>query len=434
MTDSPDNLRELDKRHFWHPFTQMREWTAPDHDPLVIASGEGAILRDLEGREYLDGNSSIWTNIHGHNHPAINRAIRDQLERIAHCSALGSTNEPAILLAARLAGLFPPDSLSRCFFSDDGSTAMECAMKMAIQYWQLKGCPGRCEFFAFSRAYHGDTLGAASLGAISSFHSRFAGLGVKTHHVSTLAELSTLDASATRNIAAVAIEPLVQGAAGIRLWPEGTLRELRAWCDCHGVFLLFDEVMTGFGRTGTMFACEQENVVPDMIALAKGLTGGYLPLAATLVTEEIYETFLGEVEEGRTFFHGHSYSGNALGCAAALASLALFEEENTLPRLAPRIEHLRQLLGNLVRENAYVSECRQAGFIAGIDLVDADGQPFAWTEQRGHRVCLAARRHGLLTRPVQDTVVLMPPLCTTEAQLDSALEAIDRAILEVCTP
>ncbi|MFV1993817.1 MAG: adenosylmethionine--8-amino-7-oxononanoate transaminase [Verrucomicrobiales bacterium] len=434
MTNTPHNLCELDKRHFWHPFTQMREWTAPDHDPLVIASGEGAILRDLEGREYLDGNSSIWTNIHGHNHPAINRAIVEQLERIAHCSALGSTNEPAILLAARLTGLFPPGTLSRCFFSDDGSTAMECAMKMAIQYWQLRGCPERREFFAFSQAYHGDTLGAASLGAIPSFHSRFAGLGVKTHHLRDLSELSGLDASATRNVAAVVIEPLVQGAAGIRLWPEGTLRELRRWCDRHGVLLLCDEVMTGFGRTGTMFACEQEGVVPDMIALAKGLTGGYLPLAATLVTEEIYHTFLGEVEEGRAFSHGHSYCGNALGCAAALASLALFERENTLSRLAPRIEHLRRILGNLARENAWVSECRQIGFIAGIDVVAADGQPFPRTEQRGHRICLAARRHGLLTRPVGDTLVLMPPLCTTEAQLDSALEAIDRAILEVCSP
>ncbi|MEI8310653.1 MAG: aminotransferase class III-fold pyridoxal phosphate-dependent enzyme, partial [Verrucomicrobiota bacterium] len=269
----------MDKTHGWHPFTQMKAWCADDHEPIILVEGEGAVLRDSRGREYIDGNSSIWTNIHGHGHPKITGAIRDQLGRVAHVSFLGTTNAPAAELAGRLAGLFPTGTLSRVFFSDDGSTAVEAAMKMAIQFWQLSGVPARKRFVAFDQAYHGDTAGAASLGGIGAFHDRFAG-----HHfpVDRISDPSELDGLAHGEIAAVVIEPLIQGAAGMRVWPRGLLRRLREKCDAIGALLILDEVLTGFGRTGTMFACEQENVIPDFLCLAKGLTGGYLPLAATV--------------------------------------------------------------------------------------------------------------------------------------------------------
>ena len=329
-------LTAADKAHLWHPFTQMSEWCAPGHEPLVLARGEGALLRDSEGREYIDGNSSIWTNIHGHNHPKINAAIRDQLERVAHTSFLGFTNPPAIRLASELVSLFSPGTLTRVFYSDDGSTAIEVALKMAAQYWQLRGEPQRKNFVAFSNAYHGDTMGAASLGGVKIFHDRFAAWQFPVEHVSGVRELQN-----PVSIAAVVIEPLIQGAAGMRLWPRGMLAELRRWCDTNDVLLIADEVMTGFGRTGTMFACEQEKVVPDFIALAKGLTGGYMPLAATLTTEKIFSAFLGTLAEQKTLYYGHSYTGNQLGCAAALASLAIFREENTLGALQKKSRSFR---------------------------------------------------------------------------------------------
>ncbi len=263
----------------------MAGWCAGGHEPLVIERGEGVYLFDREGRRYLDGNASIWTNIHGHNHPHINAAITAQLEKIAHCSFLGTTNEPAALLAEQLVGLFPPETLTKVFFSDDGSTAMECAMKMALQFWQLSGRPERCEFAAFDRAYHGDTFGATALGGIATFHARFEKLGLKVHRLNSAGDLAGLEPS---KLAGIAIEPLIQGAAGMRIWPAGMLAELRDWCDHEDVLLILDEVMTGFGRTGKMFACEHEGVVPDFIALAKGLSGGYLPLAATLTTQRIF--------------------------------------------------------------------------------------------------------------------------------------------------
>ena len=274
-----------DKAHAWHPFTQHGDWCAPEHEPVVLVEGEGAILRDSEGREYIDGNSSIWTNLHGHRHPRIDAAIRAQLDRVAHTSFLGFTHPPAAQLARELVALWPADSLTRVFFSDDGSTAIEVALKMAAQFWQQSGEPQRTRFVAFAGAYHGDTMGASSLGGIAAFHGKFSAWQFPAEHVASMEELRKLDAS---GIAAVVIEPLIQGAAGMRLWPHGMLAELRAWCDVQGVLLILDEVMTGFGRTGTMFACEQEGVVPDFIALAKGLTGGYLPLAATLTTERIF--------------------------------------------------------------------------------------------------------------------------------------------------
>lgn len=422
-------LIAADKAHTWHPFTQMRNWCAPEHEPLLLVEGEGALLRDSDGREYLDGNSSIWTNVHGHRHPRIDAAIRAQLDRVAHVSFLGSTNAPAAELAQRLCGLFPRDTLTRVFFSDDGSTAIEAALKMATQYWQLDGRPERNRFVAFDRAYHGDTAGASSVGGIAGFHGRFAGMHFPVERIGSLEDLAGLRSPET--IAAVIIEPLVQGAAGIRVWPIGMLRELSAWCDIHGIFLILDEVMTGFGRTGTMFACEQERVFPDFLCLAKGLTGGYLPLAATLTTDRVFSKFLGAVEEMKTFYYGHSYTGSALGFAAALANLAIFEEERTLENLKPKIARLRERLADLAT-HPNVREVRQCGFIAGIEIGPNRDSTYPWNELRGARVCTAAREHGLLTRPVLDTIVLMPPLCVTEAQIDHAAEAIRRAIDEVC--
>jgi adenosylmethionine-8-amino-7-oxononanoate aminotransferase len=423
------SLIASDKSLLWHPFTQMKAWTDAGHDPLVLVEGSGSWLQDSEGRRYIDGNSSIWTNIHGHRHPRINEAIKAQLNRVAHVSFLGTTNAPAIELAEKLIALFPKDVFSRVFYSDDGSTAIEVALKMSLQYWQLAGQPQRKRFVAFDNAYHGDTAGASSLGGVPTFASRFAAMHFPVRHIADTSALAELDPG---EIAAIIIEPRVQGAAGIRLWPEGMLKELRAWCDTHGVLLIFDEVLTGFGRTGRMFAGEHEGVFPDFLCLAKGLTGGYLPLAVTLTTESIYEAFLGEYHELKTFFYGHSYCGNPVGCAAALASLAIFEEEKTLEALQPKIALLGKLLSSLASDLPHVAEIRQCGFIAGLELRKPGGEAFPWQDQTGGRVCVAARKHGLLTRPVLDTVVLMPPLCITEAELEQAVRAIRLAVEETC--
>ena len=397
----------------------MRDWCAPDHEPLVLVEGEGAVLRDSQGREYIDGNSSIWTNLHGHRHPRLDAALRGQLDRVAHTSFLGFTNPPAAELAANLCELWPEGRLTRCFFTDDGSTAIEVALKMAAQFWQLCGEDQRRRFVAFGGAYHGDTMGAASLGGIPAFHDRFSAWRFPVTHVDSIDDLARLD---SKEIAAVCIEPLIQGAAGMRLWPAGMLAALRAWCDAHGILLIADEVMTGFGRTGTMFACQKEGVVPDFVALAKGLTGGYLPLAATLTTERIYEAFLGGPDH--TLYYGHSYCGNQLGCAVALENLAIFAGENVLDSLAGKIARLTALLDDL-RSQPGIIAVRQCGFIAGID-VKANGPA------TGARVCIAARKHGLLTRPIRDTVVLMPPFCITDSQLETAVTAVARAAAEIC--
>jgi len=299
-------LISLDKQHAWHPFTPMRDWCAPGHEPLILVAGHGAILRDSGGHEYIDGNSSIWTNIHGHNHPAINQAIRAQLDQVAHTSFLGFTNPPAIELTRELVKIAAPEVLTRVFFSDDGATAIEVAIKMAIQYFQLMEQPDRSRFVAFENGYHGDTLGAASLGGIGLFHGRFSRHHFPTEHVASMADIEALPEP--ENIIAVVIEPLIQGAAGIRPWPAGLLAAVRRWCDRWGILLIADEVMTAFGRTGSMFAFQQEDVVPDFVALAKGLTGGYLPLPSSLTIEAIFEAFLAE-----PFYSGDSYCGKQLG-------------------------------------------------------------------------------------------------------------------------
>lgn len=428
MKLSLDLATEWDKQHIWHPFTQMRGWTAAEHQPLFIVSGEGPWLFDVAGKRYLDGNSSIWTNIHGHNHPRINRAVLEQLNRIAHSSFLGFSNFPAAELAKRLVDLVPGSKLTRVFYSDDGSTGMEVAVKMTVQYFQQIGLPQKNRFAAFADAYHGDTLGASSLGGIQSFHDKFSALHFPRVPLSEVSDLNRIDGE---TLAAVAIEPLIQGAAGMRTWPPGMLKALRQWCNDHQVLLIFDEVMTGFGRTGRMFACQHEGVSPDFLVLAKGLTGGYLPLAATLTTETVYEGFLGEFDELRTFFYGHSYAGNPLGCAAALGSLEVFEQEAVLDRVGNVVEVFQRELGNL-RTLPWVRDIRQVGMIAGIELGKPDGRPFDWRDRKGAKVCQSAREFGLLTRPIQDVVVLMPPLCVGEEEVCLGIEAVAKGIEVAC--
>jgi adenosylmethionine-8-amino-7-oxononanoate aminotransferase len=430
MRDDTRRWIEADQAHCWHPFTRQGDWCAADHEPLVITHGQGSWLWDSEGRRYLDGNSSIWTNIHGHAHPVIAAAIRNQLEKSSHVSFLGLTHPGAVELAQQLCAFFPPHTLERVFFSDDGSTAVECALKMAAQYRQQSGAPQRHHFIAFSSGYHGDTLGAASLGGIGRFFlERSNGHGYPVIRVGSMNELRALPAETVEKSAAVVIEPLIQGVNEMRPWPVGMLADLRAWCDATGTHLILDEVMTGFGRTGKMFACQHENVVADFLCLAKGLTGGTLPLAATLTTGTIYAAFLGAPE--RAFYYGHSYTANPLGCAAALASLEVFRQEHTLEHLQAKIDHLRAGLAALKAAHPMVHDVRQCGFIAGIELRHPDGRKFPSAWRTGEAICLAARAHGLLTRPILDTLVLMPPLSTTHAELDHTLAALDAALTEI---
>jgi adenosylmethionine-8-amino-7-oxononanoate aminotransferase len=427
MRDDHRHWIEADRAHCWHPFTRQDEWCR--EEPVMLVRGEGAWLWDVAGNRYLDGNSSIWTNIHGHRHPKIDAAICSQLEAVAHTSYLGFAHPKASELAERLSGLFPSGTLERVFFSDDGSTAVEVAVRMALQYRINTKEPERVGFIAFENGYHGDTLGAASLGGVGRFTGLIQRFGLPVRRVAAMTELETLRPEETASVAAVIVEPLIQGVNEMTPWPSGMLAELRRWCDARGIHLILDEVMTGFGRTGTMFACQRENVIPDFLCLAKGLTGGYLPMAATLTTASVYNAFLGGAE--RAFYYGHSYTANPLGCAAALASLEVFEEERTLNLLAPKIARMSELLHDLRAANPHVRAIRQCGFIAGIELGDLSGGRLPAESRTGERVCLAARRHGLLTRPILDTIVLMPPLCTTGEELAHAVEAIDRAIREV---
>jgi adenosylmethionine---8-amino-7-oxononanoate aminotransferase len=424
-----NQLVDWDKRFVWHPFTDMREWCAPEHEPLVLVEAHGAVLRDSKGREYIDGNSSIWTNIHGHNHPYINAAIRRQLDRVAHTSFLGFTNPAAIELAHAIVGLFPDNSLSRVFFSDDGSTGIEVALRIADQYWRLRHSR-RQQFVAFQNGYHGDTAGAASLGAVAMFQIGSTRWNFPAMQVPNVKALEALAPAEIAKVAAVVIEPLIQGAAGMRLWPPGTLRAVREWCSRTDTLLIIDEVMTGFGRTGRMFATEHEGVTPDMIVMAKGLSGGYLPLAITLISEKLFSAFDGSVAEGKALAYGHSYTGNALACAAAKASLDVFGNERVLELLQPKIQHLSLALADLEKLPG-VKEVRQCGFIAGIELEEPsnDVRPGL-----AAAVCIEARRYGLLTRPLGNVIVLMPPLCITTDQLTKAVDALRLSITKLRDP
>ena len=446
MTQEPtrDQLENWDRRHVWHAFTQMAEY-----EPLILDRAEGCVLTDIDGNEYLDGVSSLWCNVHGHRHPKIDAAVRAQLDRVAHVTLLGSSHPTTIKLARRLVELAPA-GLEHVFFSDDGATAVEVAVKMAFQYWQQRDDPRpeKTCYVSLDEAYHGDTLGSVSVGGVERFHAMFRPLLFETLRVPGpnpyrlpdgvtqgnmleyyLGLIEQVLQQHHRRIAALDIEPLVQGAAGMIVHPHGYLRGVRELTRKYDVLLIADEVAVGFGRTGRMFACEHEDVSPDLLCLAKGLTGGYLPMAATLATGEIWQAFLGDYAQSKTFFHGHTYGGNPLGAAAALATLDVFEEEQTLARLPQKIARLGELLEEIA-ELPHVGHVRQCGLIAGIELVrdPASKQPYPWPEKRGMQVCEHARKEGVLLRPLGNVIVIMPPLTITLDQLDRIAAAVRKGI------
>lgn len=475
-------LRALDKSHLWHPFTPMKLWA--ESDPLVITAAEGMRLIDSDGNRYLDGVSSLWCNVHGHRAPEIDDAIRAQLGKVAHTTMLGLASEPAILLADRLMNLVPPN-LKKVFYSDAGATAAEVAFKLAAQYWFNVGRPDKNEFVGFSEAYHGDTVGAMSVGRTTAFHLPYFPMLFKVHYAPTphvyrwppvlsnaaraqqvrrnvermleyarqnpseppppaaapvaprafaspdsvkaecLARLEVILQEQAPRIAAVCIEPIVQGAAGMIVHPEGFLRGVRELCTRYDVLLIADEVAVGFGRTGRMFACEHEDVRPDLMCVAKGMTGGYLPLAATFATQQIFDAFLGEPWEGRTFFHGHTYTGNPLACAAALASLELFDKNDLVAAVQQKAAALAEMLAPL-RDLPHVGDVRQKGFMVGIELVKdrATREPSDARLRVGAAVCTAVRKHGVILRPLGDVIVLMPPLAMGVDDLERIVEAV----------
>lgn len=441
----PDLLR-WDREIVWHAFTQMAEY-----EPFVIERAEGCTLYDIEGNAYLDGVSSLWCNVHGHRHPRLDAALVAQLGRVAHVTSLGMSNPTTICLGKRLVEL-TPEGLSHVFFSDNGATSVEVALKMAFQYWQQRSTPRprKTKYLAFDAAYHGDTLGSVSVGGVARFHAMFRPLLFDVVRAPTpdvyrrpagVAPAAALDFHLSQfkellerhheQLAAVVIEPLMQCAAGMIAHPPGFLRGVRELTRAYDVLLIADEVAVGMGRTGRMFACEHEQVSPDLLCLAKGLTGGYLPLAATLATDDIWQAFLGDYASSRTFFHGHTYGGNPLGAAVALATLDVFREERTLERLQPKIRRLSEHLARIA-ELPRVGDVRQCGFIAGIELVRdrATGEPFGWDERRGMRACQTALRSGVWLRPLGNVVVIMPPLSVALDELDRICHAAERGVVE----
>ncbi len=463
MAPTAAELSAWDRRHLWHPFTQMRDWESAD--PVVIESGEGCTLVDTQGRRWLDGVGSIWTNVHGHRKRELDEALTRQAGRIAHSTLLGLSNVPAIELAKRLVDAAPRGGaragtdgarrLTRVFYSDNGSTAVEVAVKMAFRYWQLRGRPERRRFVRLKDGYHGDTLGAVSIGGIDLFHAAFRPLLFEALEAPNpyplrppcgepperclegcLRAMERLFERHGDEIAALVVEPRVQGAGGILVSPPSYLVRLRELCDRHGALLIADEVATGFGRTGPMWAVDSAGVVPDLLCLAKGISGGYLPLAATLCTEAVYEAFLGTHEDRRTFFHGHTFTGNPLAAAVAIASLALFESERILERSRGKVDLLARRLSGLA-DHPHVAEVRQLGFLVGIELVP-ERRPrgevppeYPWARRIGARACMAARERGVLLRPLGNVVVLNPPLSIADDEIerlvDAAAHGIDRA-------
>jgi adenosylmethionine---8-amino-7-oxononanoate aminotransferase len=437
MSATRQQLEQWDREHVWHPFTPMQVYAG--EPPLIIERAHGCFLVDADCKEYIDAVSSLWCNIHGHRVPEIDAAVRDQLDHVAHSTLLGQANIPSILLARRLAELAPP-GLTHVFFSDDGATAVEVALKVAFQYWRQRPepRPEKTRFLALEAAYHGDTLGDVSVGDLARFHHLFAPLLFPTLRapspycyrcplnleratcgIACAGVLEKLVEEHADSLAAVVIEPLVQCAAGMITAPSGYLRRVRDVTRAHEVLLIADEVAVGCGRAGTFWACTQEGVVPDLLCVAKGLTGGYLPLAATLTNDEIYKAFLGRAEEGKTFYHGHTYTGNPLGAAAALASLDLFEKNAILPGLKPKIDRLATHLKHLANL-PHVGDVRQCGMIAGIELVQqrSTKQPFPAARRIGQHVCRRAREQGVLLRPLGDVIVIMPPLAIDIPLLD----------------
>ena len=452
MNRKNSDLETWDIDHIWHPFTPMQQYAA--ERPLIIERAEGCLLFDLDGRQYIDGVASLWCNVHGHRVPELDLAVQEQLGRVAHSTLLGASNIPAIELARKLVTLAPP-GLTRVFFSDDGATAVEAALKIAFQYWQQRDDPRprKTRFLTPMGAYHGDTVGSVSLGRVDRFHAGLdpllfptirapepycyrcpLGLERARCNVDCALALEDLVRRHHDELAAVVIEPLVQGAAGMIVAPEGYLRRARAITREYDVLLIADEVAVGIGRTGTMFACEQEQVAPDLLCVAKGLTSGYLPLAATLTTEPIFRAFLGRPEEGKTFYHGHTYTGNPLGAAVALANLALFESRHLLAALPAKIALIQRHLERIA-ELPHVGDVRQKGMMAGIELVEdqATKRPFPREALMGRAVCTHARGLGALLRPLGDVVVIMPPLAIELALLDELCDIVFRSISEVCS-
>jgi len=447
MTD-PKTLAAWDHAHLWHPFTQMREWLG--EEPLVIVEGQGCWLVDAQGRRYLDGVSSLWCNVHGHRHPTLDAALRGQLDRIAHTTLLGLAGGPAIELAHALVGIVPP-GLTRVFYSDAGATAVEAALRIALQYHQLRGDTLRTRFASLVEAYHGDTLGAVGVGYSEAFHRFVAdaiapavrltpphvfrwerGMGDDAALAAAVDEAERTLAEHGPTLAALIVEPLVQGAAGMWIHRPAYLRALHDLARRHGTLFIADEVATGFGRTGRMFACEHAGITPDLMCVAKGITGGYLPLAATLATEHVFDAFLAPYEDFKAFFHGHTYTGNALACAVALANLRVFEDERTLERLGPKVATLEARLTKEIAPLAHVGDVRQRGVMVGIELVAdrASRRAYPTAARMGHRTILAARRRGVILRPLGNVLVLMPPLAIAEDELALLLDVARDAIVE----
>lgn len=450
-----NHIEKLDKRYLWHPFTQMREWA--EEKPLIITEGRGSFLKDITGKWYIDGVSSLWVTVHGHRKKEINDAIKEQVDRIGHSTLLGLTHPPAAILAEKLVKMvqfnfstsqLPNPKLSRVFYSDNGSTAVEIGLKMAFQYWQHKGIKGKNKFLSLNNGYHGDTIGAVSVGGIDLFHNIFSPLLFKTYKAPSpycyrcelgkelrscrlycLQAMEKIMHKHHREIAALIIEPLVQGAGGMIVAPAGYLKQVQKLCSKYDILMMADEVATGFGRTGKMFACEHENVSPDILCIAKGITGGYLPLAATITTEEIYRAFLGEFRELKTFFHGHTYTGNQLACAAAIANIDLFKKEKTLQTMHKKIELFGQELDK-IKEFHHVGDIRQKGFMAGVELVKnkRTKEPYPLEDKMGWKVCLKARENGLIIRPLGNVVVLMPPLSISQQELKSLVRITAEAV------
>lgn len=442
-------LIEWDKKYIWHPFTQMKNWL--DDEPTIFIEGRDCFLKDMDGKWYFDGVSSLWVNIHGHRRQEIDEALKSQIDKLAHSTLLGACNEPSIVLAKKIADLLTENGvpLTKIFYSDNGSTAVEIAMKIAYQYWINQGIKGKDTFVSLKEAYHGDTIGAVSVGGVELFHEVYKPLLNKSiqapapycyrcelNHTYSACELGCLNemekiiAQNQEKVIAVIVEPLVQCAGGIIVWPEGYLKGLRELCNKYNILLIADEVATGFGRTGKMFACEHEKVSPDIICLSKGITNGYMPLAITAVNEKIFNAFMGELEEKKTFYHGHSYTGNPLACAAALANLEIFEKEKTVEKLLPKIELLKNKLLEIA-QLPYVGDVRQKGMIAGVEIVKdkKNKESFPYFEQTGWKIVKSARKYGVWLRPLGDVIVIMPPLVISEENLERLLEVIKGCII-----
>lgn len=438
-------LIQKSKDLLWLPFTQMKDY---EEDPLVIEHGEGVRLYDTEGKSYYDGYSSLWLNVHGHKKKELDDAIKEQLGKVAHTTLLGAANRPAIELAERLIDLTPAP-LKRVFYSDSGAEAVEIGLKIAFQYWRNKGYQDKTKFVTVTNGYHGDTVGAISVGAVDIFHTTYKPLMFDSYKVpfptvyrnglpdpvdvrdQALDELETMLSEKGKEIAAVIMEGMVQGAGGMHVMPKGYLKGVEQLCKKYDVLLIIDEVATGFGRTGKMFAVEHEQVEPDIMMVAKGITGGYLPIAATLTTEEIYKAFYADYAELKTFFHGHSYTGNQLGCAAALANLDIFEKENVMEDVERKAAFVKDKLEAL-KDLPYVGDIRQLGLMVGIELVlDKERkQPFPWVERIGYQTTLQMRKLGMLSRPLGDTIVFMPPYASSYDDLDAMISIMEQAIKE----